>query len=224
MSESFKGGSGPPVLSAWVDVFHTPGEAVDSIEQLNAPHALLAELRGAATSDAPTVGIVRTSYPVQVRLRPVPLKERQPGRQMRSVEVKTTRGVMLSLPVTWIWRESVEVQPSHVHFGTITDLESKPATVTIRSTEGRPFRLLSVRGDDTATVSVVSPSEVGADSTAKESHTLAFTVRLTSGTDARVISGTTTVETDDPDCPAIPIPWSAFVGRPSGIANPVSVR
>ncbi len=196
---------------AWLDTFRARGEETDSPAQFRVPDGLSVEIRGEPTSDEPARGVIRTSYPLRVRSLPDRLGGKF-GPQQLDVSVLTRRGERGSLLVTWTRRSSVDASPSHIHFGTLSGPIAGPTTVTVRSTEDRAFRILSVAGDDSATVMPADAelNQYGPVSPLRTAHPVRFRIRLTNPR-ARAAAGTITFITDDESCPKTSVFWSAFL-------------
>jgi Protein of unknown function (DUF1573) len=199
-------------VEASLEVFRASGEEVDSVARLDVPGGLSAALRGAATTDEPAKGVVRISYRVRVQLRADGPTDTTGSRRQLVIGALTRRGEQASLPVAWAWQEAVEASPSNVSFGALTGATSEAARVLVRSTEDRSFRILSILGDDSASVEDLRTEAIGGDSPRRLVHSVSFRLRL-SNPSVRASAGTVTIVTDDDACPRLPVRWSAFVER-----------
>jgi len=204
------GESGHREAEAWLDVYRAPGGDADAPRRFDVPDGLLVDTSGKPGTDEPARGIVRTSYPLRVRIRQERLREQPGGRQQLVLGVLTRRGEVGSLPISWAWHESIEASPRRVHFGTLKDITSGPASISVRSTEKRAFRILSVCGDETAAVVPFESPAPAASLIARETHLVALRIRL-KNPKRRAAAGTVTVVTDDSTCSQLSIYWSAFV-------------
>jgi hypothetical protein len=210
---------------AWLDVFRTPGEEVDSPARFHSLDGVHVEVGDGLVADEPARGVIRLSYPIHVRIPRDLLESTTGSQQQLDIELLTRRGERGSLPVVWSWRSAISASPRHLHFGTLGGLTAGPARVLIRSTEGRGFRILSIAGDAAATVTSAAPDSSGLDlpTATRAVHSLSLRLRL-NNPGWRAASGTVTVTTDDKTCPRLPIHWSAFVERSQGAKAQVDQR
>lgn len=191
---------------AWLEVLHSTGEAIDSPARFEMPDGVRVEVRGQSSTDEPARNVVRTNYPIHIRIR----EDRLARREQLAIKVVTQRGESASLPVLWTLRNPIEAVPNRLHLGTLTALTSNSVKILVRSTEDRAFRILSITGDEAGTVSLLGRKEIGADSPARKAHSISLEVHIRNAA-ARAAAGTITVATDDRYCPRLPIYWSAFV-------------
>ncbi len=208
------GAEGASSLDAWLEVFRAAGEAEDSPDRFEAPEGVVVAVRGGGTTDEPARGVVRTSYPLTIKIPHDRLVDQPNGVPDQLTVVSwTKRGGRGILPVTWRIRNPIETVPSRLHFGTLSGPQSVPAGLVVRSTEDRAFRILSLKADESAAVKVVAPESVGPNSRPRKVHSLSLGIEL-KHPEASAAAGGVLLETDDASCPSLTVYWSAFVDRP----------
>jgi hypothetical protein len=215
---------GAQVGNVSLEVFRRPDETIDAPREFRVPEGVRVERSGKPTSDSPAKGVTRTIYPLRVHLQPDKFPSQSTPRQLISLGVVTARGEQSTLPLTWTVEEAIVAKPGRLHFNYTEDGGSETATVLVRSTEVRPFRILSVDGDKSSSVELEKPERIGPRSKPNVSHVLTLRVQPSLNIDGRSAAGTVVVETDDAPCSRVLIHWSGFVARPSSVGAAESAK
>jgi hypothetical protein len=141
----------------------------------------------------------------------------------RSFNIPLLGGPQVSATVSGEILAPTTCVPAQVHFGMVSP--GDPAVtkrVTVRSTEGTPFRLKVSKGQESGLSLRIDDGEDPAR--AGETHQVDLTLAVPHDETRRTLAGTVQIRTDNASFPEVRIPWSAFIRRPdagsaSGVAS-----
>lgn len=208
------GADGESSVDAWLEMFRAAGQELDSPERFEAPEGVGIAVCEGPSTDEPAKGVVRTSYPLKIKIPHDRLVGAQKGiPEQLTIVSHTRRGARGILPVTWRIRNPIEAVPGRLHFGTLSGPKSGLAGLVVRSAEDRAFRILSLKADESASVMLVAPESIGPNSHPSKVHSLSLRLELKNPL-ASAAAGSVVVETDDASCPSLTVYWSAFLDRP----------
>jgi hypothetical protein len=104
----------------------------------------------------------------------------------------------------------VYLSPSQVHFDAVMPGETPiRMSATLRSTDGRPFRVLSI--DQSDFLKVDQTPVAAFPSPPASLHSLALRLQGNDGASKRFLAGTVRIRVDRQECPEVLLPWSAAV-------------
>jgi Protein of unknown function (DUF1573) len=190
------------------------GQAAPPLPVITAPEGLKAEV-GLPAVERVGPKLKKYRYPLRVA------HDGSPERAGRHSPLLWARfGELSPRSATIAWRVTapIEFAPAQIHFGVVgPDEPDRRQTVTLRSTNGEPFRVVEFDGV-VAGASVHLPGESALPTAPYASHELEVEFALDPNINARSASGTIRVWTDHPALPAVELPWSAFVRRAEGRA------
>jgi hypothetical protein len=194
---------------AWVDTYSPAEDPPDPLISVDVPEPLIAQVDPAPTEQLLEGGRVRRlRYRVHLGLKPS--SDAPGGGIARTINARTSRGRAAASTVTWTSRSPLVVAPQRVHFSVARDAPSPPvASVTVRSTDERVFRVLGIDGGPCIEAGLVSSTEPDPRG-ASRAYRIDLHLRADQTTD-RFAAGQITINTDHPEAPRIRIEWTAVL-------------
>jgi hypothetical protein len=131
------------------------------------------------------------------------------GTFVKPLNLSVGGGAGASALVVWTVRALVNCEPPQIHFGSVAlgDPPTKRRLI-IRSSDGRPFRVLSV--DQSELLKVDQPAGDTFPSPPEKVQSLGLVFEIREGS-SRFLAGSVRIRTDREDCPCVFVPWSAFL-------------
>jgi hypothetical protein len=198
---------------AWIEVFIPTRAELPTIENVLASSGIEAEIIGPAITEPMSSFVTRARYALNVRSAKG-ARVQSNGPQLDTVAVTFQEGFRATATVTWDLSGPLESVPSKLHFGILRQGDlPRSKTVDIQSTDGRPFRLLSVEGGSPNLRVDVESSSTGSAQSLPH-HFLRVTLLSVPEQAGLALTGKIRVRTDRDDESDLVIPWSAFP-RPS---------
>lgn len=135
------------------------------------------------------------------------------GNQARTITVKTADGGQADSFISWRLNHPITVTPSLIHFGVVeAGKESTPQHLTLRSNDGKPFRIISVCGPPNASYFIRSVESTSSVRSA-ETQIVDIVLEPRNSGQLEVLSGVIQIATDEETMASLQIPCSAFVSR-----------
>ena len=193
--------------ATWVDAYAPVGESSLSlrVDPLDGP--LRPRIEGPIEEEQIEGGaVLRRRYRLVVEL--LPGESRRDGAHAVGVTIRSGEEHARNVSVTWRQTSALEVTPNAVFFGSLGAGADATRTVTIRSRDGRAFRLRPPSDDhESSGWATVALSDCAEPST---EHEVSLGLDSAALSGKRAASGEAIIQTDHPDCPEIRVPWSAF--------------
>jgi hypothetical protein len=196
-------GDSTTTTSAWLEVYAPRAESARARPSLGpVPPECNVDLGEGVDMEPGFPGVRVTRYPISIRLDRA---GSSPGLFVRPCGVSLDGNPGASALVFWTVRAPVVCEPSFLHFGSVTPAEPAPSQrVRLRSTDGIPFRILSVNQSPLIKIEhETRPSEPSID------HSLSLRLSLPRDS-SRAVSGSLLIRLDRLDSPDVLVPWSAF--------------
>jgi len=192
---------------AWIEVFTQP-------DQPDHPPPLVAERPEQCTVTLgkrpevvyPRQGVRLKRYPVSIGLEQ---GLSSAGTFARPLNISLGDFAGASALVIWTARALVNCEPSQIHFGSIAPGQPPvKRSLVMRSSDGRPFRVLSV--DQSPSLRVHLSAGNALPSFPAEVHSLGLTFEVREEP-SRFVAGSVRIRIDRDGCPEVSVPWSAFL-------------
>ena len=184
---------------------------------------LIVDYSGAAKLESVNSMIARYVYPVKITLKP----NAQAGMHSSGINLILENGARASTVATWFVRSPIEIVPSTIHFGTITNnVKTIEKSVLIKSLDNKRFIIKDILFDDVNHCVSLKPNSLTKNSSLSSLHTLSFVFHDTESSSDSFMSGMIRIIFSDPDFPEVQIPWSAFskIDASSSSAVSTSIR
>ncbi len=201
----------------WLEVYGPKGKSVPKPISCTSLAPIVANIASEPITETLADEVHSARYQIRVENGGGAQDSRDEGEsRMRFLVIRFDDGTSVGAAVCWRVEGPLSARPSAIHFGMVAQGDPpKSRKVLVRSTDGRPFRLMSATTGSDA-VSIRSP--MGPNSMPSTMNIVEIDLSEVGAKGAPVESGTIRLKTDLPGVNEVGVPWSVFrrVGGRSG--------
>jgi hypothetical protein len=200
------GREGGPSGEAWAESFARDGEVPLAPTGIDHPEGLRVRLEDRPKIETVARGVVRARYRIELAVEGAALV----GTHSLPLNVRFGEGVTAGTMVVSRRNGRIECVPAQMHFGLVLTAQAVTTRkVLVRSRDGTPFRLMSVRAD----MGCVDAVGAALPSGPAPSHNLELRFSAPGEISSTALSGNVWIDTDVATLPVVTLPWSVFFSR-----------